>query len=285
MCMIQKEYPFLTLLLFLFVPLGHFLQKGEAVQVGLDSIKSSIDIFNKCNGPNGCEPKEAADAVFAILGGIGFVVGVFCPPAGAVIAVMAAVGSFVASFLGDKPVRAMPGLDAAAVEAAAFRAVKKVEDTGTFAEFADFASVLRTATEFNSNTLLDLQKVNCTRYNQTGSKDAQEAVDKIIDVWFDQYHQYKWVDLLSRMKDSGKAYVSAFGDITGSRRGVFADWAKDSKKTCKLEYYLEMNQKGRDNLNTCKVSTMPSIKQEPGLHIEEFVLTQSLPFSNSNSTI
>ena len=60
-------------------------------------------------------------------------------------------------------------------------------------------------------------------------------------------------DLVSCMKDSGTAYYKAYGDITGSRRGSFAEWAKSSSKTCILDYYLQTNQKGRDNLTTCKV--------------------------------
>ena len=280
--MIQKEIPFPNFTFVLVCACWIFPQKSEKIAATFSPLKNSFDVISKCNGTDGCRPKEVADAVFTAIGKVGFVLGVSFPPVGAVIAVIASFGSFIASFLGNEPIRETPGLHAAAVvEASAFRAVKKAEDIGTFAEFADFESVLRTATKFNSNTLLDLQKLTRPDF----SKDAQDPIDKIIDAWYDQYHEYKWVDLLSRMKDSGKAYFSAYGDITGSRRGVFANWAKTSNKTCQLEHYLEPDQKGRDKLNTCKVSDMPSIKYELGLHVEELVLIQSLPFSNSNSTI
>jgi hypothetical protein len=55
------------------------------------------------------------------------------------------------------------------------------------------------------------------------------------------------------MKDSGTEYYKAYGDISGSRRGKFADWAKSSNKTCTLDYYLQGKQKGRDNMIKCKV--------------------------------
>lgn len=57
---------------------------------------------------------------------------------------------------------------------------------------------------------------------------------------------------MSRMKDTGKAFSLAYGDIEGSRRGKFTAWAKTSPQTCSLENYLKSNNDGRDNLNTCK---------------------------------
>ena len=217
-------------------------------------MKKSIDTIQKCSGSTGCSGKDIADTVFDVLGTIGFVVGLAFPAAGAVIAVVVALGSFIASFFGDKPVRALPGLDAAAVEAAAFKAVQRAEDTTTFAEFADFAYALRAANSFNANILNTINEAL-----KAGSQSA-ENIDRIVDEWFDQYHDFKWEDVVTRMKDSGTSYFKAYGDITGSRRGKFADWIKDSKKTCKLEYYVQANQKGRDSLNTCKVSVMFTIK-------------------------
>lgn len=220
--------------------------KADVAEKSLGSVKKSIDTIQKCSGSTGCSGKDIADTVFDVLGTIGFVVGLAFPAAGAVIAVVVALGSFIASFFGDKPVRALPGLDAAAVEAAAFKAVQRAEDTTTFAEFADFAYALRAANSFNANILNTINEAL-----KAGSQSA-ENIDRIVDEWFDQYHDFKWEDVVTRMKDSGTSYFKAYGDITGSRRGKFADWIKDSKKTCKLEYYVQANQKGRDSLNTCK---------------------------------
>ena len=86
------------------------------------------------------------------------------------------------------------------------------------------------------------------------------------------------------MKDSGTTYYKAYGDITGSRRGNFAAWVKSSKEVCTLDYYLQGNQKGRDNMKKCKVR--PIIKAYfsnviGGDNVDNN-LTQSSSLSNSS---
>lgn len=213
----------------------------------LDGTKATVDLISKCSGSSGCSGTDIADTVFAVLGTIGGLVTAFGGPAapiGLLISAVAAIGSFIASFFAPEPVRPVPGLDAAAVEAAAFRAVQKAEDTTTFALFADFANTLRYSNEFNADMVKQIGDINAT------ATDAE--VDKLVDGWFDQYHNYKWEDLVSRMKDSGTEYYKAYGDISGSRRKKFADWVKSSKKTCTLDYYLQGKQKGRDSMIKCK---------------------------------
>ena len=85
-------------------------------------------------------------------------------------------------------------------------------------------------------------------------ENADSSVrDGIIEDWFQQYHEFKWDDVMARVKDSGRAYMAAYGDIKGSRRSKFVEWAKSSAKTCKLENYFIKDNGGRDNLNKCKV--------------------------------
>ena len=147
----------------------------------------TVDLISKCSGSSGCSGTDIADTVFAVLGTIGGLVIAFGGPAapiGVIIAAVAAIGSFIASFFKPDPVRPVPGLDAAAVEAAAFRAVQRAEDTTTFALFANFANALRTANEFNADIEKQIGDLKAT------ATDAE--VDKLVDGWFDQYHNYKW---------------------------------------------------------------------------------------------
>jgi len=212
---------------------------GTAVEV-VDSLKDSIAMIQACTSGE-CTEDQVTAAAFAILGTVGMAVGIAFPPAGAVIAAVVAIGSLIASIFASAPINLMPGLDAAAVEGAAFRAVQRVQDTGTFAGFADFTKTLRLANQFNSDLLTKMNKYA-----------VDEDFDDIIDEWFDQYHSYKWGDIVSRMKDVGEDLFSAYGNIAGSRRGAFTDWVKNSNTTCTLEYYLKKGQLGRDNLNRCK---------------------------------
>jgi len=122
--------------------------------------------------------------------------------------------------------------------------VQKAEDTTTFALFADSANTLRNANEFNADIEEKIRDVSATA--------TAAEVDKLVDGWFDQYHNYKWEDLLSRMKDFGTEYYKAYGNMAGSRRKNFADWIESSKKTCTLDYYLQGKQKGRDSMIKCK---------------------------------
>jgi len=212
---------------------------GTAVEA-IDSLKDSIGKIQACISDD-CNSQQVTEAAFAVLGTVGMVVGLAFPPLGAVIAAVTAIGSMVASFYGSAPINPMPGLNAAAVEGAAFKAVQRVQDTGTFAGFADFRNTLDLATKFNSDLL-----------NKMNEYEEGKILDDIIDEWFDQYHSYKWGDIVSRMKDVGEDYFSAYGIMAGSRRGAFTDWVKSSNTTCTLEHYLKKGQLGRDNLNKCK---------------------------------
>ena len=156
----------------------------DAVSQILDSTKKAVDLVNKCSGSTGCDGPEIANVVFDILGTVGAIVGMINPAIGAVIGLIVALGSFINSFFADEPVRAAPGLDAAAVEAAAFRAVMKADDTTTFAVFANFANSLRTATKFNANILKKIEDL--------GTNTPAHDVNKIVEGWFDQYHNFKW---------------------------------------------------------------------------------------------
>jgi len=211
---------------------------GSAVDA-IDSVIASIEQVKKCMSSE-CTSDEVAGAVFSVIGTVGMVVGLAFPPLGAVFAAVASIGGLIASFFGSAPVSPMKGLDAAAVEGAAFKAVQRVQDTGTFAGFADFTKTLRLANQFNSD------------FRNKMDKCEEGKCDHIIEAWFDQYHSYKWGNIVSRMKDVGEDYFSAYGNIAGSRRGAFNDWVKNSKKTCTIEHYLKKGQQGRDNLNKCK---------------------------------
>jgi hypothetical protein len=122
--------------------------------------------------------------VLGVIGGLVTAFGGPAAPIGLLISAIAAIGSFISSFFKPDPVRPVPGLDAAAVEAAAFRAVQKADDTTTFALFADFAYTLRSANEFNAGMV--------TQIDDLAATDTDDEVDKLVDGWFDQYHNYKW---------------------------------------------------------------------------------------------
>lgn len=211
---------------------------GSAVDA-IDSVIDSIKRIKSCSSGE-CDSDKVAGVVFSVLGTVGMVVGLAFPPLGAVIAAVASIGALIASFFGSAPINPMKGLDAAAIEGAAFKAVQRVEDTGTFAGLADFTKTLRLANQFNSDL------------NNKMDKCEKGRCDHIIEAWFDQYHSYKWGNIVSRMKDVGEDYFSAYGNVAGSRRGAFNDWVKNSKKTCTIEHYLKKGQQGRDNLNKCK---------------------------------
>ena len=227
------------------------LQEAAAFSASLEQVKTSVKFVMKCFD-SGCDANEIADEISSIIGTIGGVIACFNPAMGAIISSIGALGSFVSSwFCSPQVARAMPGLDADAVEEAAFRAVKAVEDTNIRAEFADFKAMLSTATGFNKQIIKDISIANAT---ERGGTD----VDQIIADWFEQYHEYKWIDVVSRMKDTGKAFALAYGDIAGSRRSKFVAWAKSSPETCSLEHYFKTNNDGRDILNKCKVSPCSS---------------------------
>lgn len=163
---------------------------GSAVDA-IDSVIASIEQVKKCMSSE-CTSDEVAGAVFSVIGTVGMVVGLAFPPLGAVFAAVASIGGLIASFFGSAPVSPMKGLDAAAVEGAAFKAVQRVQDTGTFAGFADFTKTLRLANQFNSDFRNKMDKCEVGK------------CDHIIEAWFDQYHSYKWGNIVSRMKDVGK---------------------------------------------------------------------------------
>ena len=151
-------------------------QAFGGLQDVLNGAKATVDLISKCSGSSGCSGTDVADTVFGVLGAIGGVVTAFGGPAapiGIVIAAVAAIGSFIASFFMPDPVRPVPGLDAATVEAAAFRAVQKAEDTTTYAIFADFDNALRTANEFNANMVEQIGDL------KEAATDTE--VDKLVD--------------------------------------------------------------------------------------------------------
>lgn len=103
------------------------LQKATAFADSLTQVKETIKFIQGCF-EGGCEPEQVADQVFSIVSTLGGVIACFNPAAGAIIQSIGALGSFVASFFGSPGVaKAMPGLDEASVEAAAFRAVMSVQ--------------------------------------------------------------------------------------------------------------------------------------------------------------